>query len=660
MAGAGLSMLAVAVAMACGGFFPNAMFSDRVGALRGTPANTFAYEAEHLVTPDRSGTLSDADINAYGDKALALLKANVGADGDKSSAPPEAATGVAADAAEQDTAQAEDSRMQCDWRSFFNSTECAAAIVPADLKQAIALYAQQTAHGSANGVQSLRFIAGWALKDRVRVDALIDDPVAQRLLVAYALARVGDTYADDKSGDSDYLPLDAAVGAKNVKVNPQLVTLIDAIDAHGLGHSEGADRLAALAYRTGRYDLAAKMADKQTTPLASWVRAKLALQKGDLAAAGAAYADAVKAFPVQAVDLASLESDNVSLIRGERGVLAVARGEYVEAMGYIYGAAQGRASDRRDEDFGDRDYEGDVTYLAERVLTADELKSFVDKNAPANVPASADERAASLRVTLRNMLARRLMREGRYDEAMPYFAEVTPAVLLKPPFSSSAQDALTRQAAQDFAKAMKAADHAWSSTEKARQLFAAAQIAHDQGANILGYDDWHNQLHNQSLNQADGAQTYFGADESKRLEASGGVRIPHEQYMYTATDLAWRAADALPPRSQAFAATLCTASGWMIYANYYVYDAEKDRAARIHKIYRRYVKEGPYVDWAEDFGRQCEDPDFTAAESMVRAQYIAHAKHWARRALPYLAGVTVLIGLWGIMLWRRRRKVTAG
>ena len=77
-------------------------------------------------------------------------------------------------------------------------------------------------------------------------------------------------------------------------------------------------RLAALSYRTGRYDLAAKLAAESSSPLAEWVKAKIALQKGDLAAAAAHYAAASKGFP-EARDTNQLDSDNANLVVGETG-----------------------------------------------------------------------------------------------------------------------------------------------------------------------------------------------------------------------------------------------------------------------------------------------------------------------------------------------------
>ena len=57
-----------------------------------------------------------------------------------------------------------------------------------------------------------------------------------------------------------------------------------------------ADRVAALAYRIGRYDLAQSLASRLDTALAWWVRAKLALRQGDSVQAAQAYARAAAAF----------------------------------------------------------------------------------------------------------------------------------------------------------------------------------------------------------------------------------------------------------------------------------------------------------------------------------------------------------------------------
>lgn len=80
----------------------------------------------------------------------------------------------------------------CTYDDLVNATACMDAIPPADLKLAVHLYADQAARGSVSGGASLRLLANWALTAPGRAARLIDDPISQRLLVAYGLARVGD------------------------------------------------------------------------------------------------------------------------------------------------------------------------------------------------------------------------------------------------------------------------------------------------------------------------------------------------------------------------------------------------------------------------------------------------------------------------------------
>src|SRR5262249_24569531 len=131
----------------------------------------------------------------------------------------------------------------------------------------------------------------------------------------------------------------------------------------------------------------------------------------------------------------------------------------------------------------------DVTYLAERVLTIDELKSFVDARVPASAPPAPAKAGSStesyypgsapLGDNLRWLLARRMMRAGRYDEAQNYF-----------PASGNARfgkDDL-RAKAREFAQAVHDAEHAWTDVSKAQARYAAAAIQRELGMELFGYE----------------------------------------------------------------------------------------------------------------------------------------------------------------------------
>ena len=542
----------------------------------------------------------------------------------------------------------------CGWAAFTRNDACASEVAPTDLKHAIALYAAQAGHGSGQAVDSLEAIAGAVLANDGQAAALIDGPVSQRMLVAYALARVAPQTSDGK-------PL------------PALTQLVDAVLANGADKVASADRLASLAYELGRYDDAEKLLAKADGPLASWVRAKLALRKGDAAAAATAYAEAAKAFPRADDPKATLEAGNVHLLMGERGVLALSRGEYVEALTRLYEAAKAVGGDGNTFDelsSSGTGYGNDAAYVAERVLTVDELKTFVDAHAPAYSAAkkTGDEQTPygsdSVDDHLRYLLARRLMRVGRYDEAYAYF----PAAGDK-----RFGDVDLPARAKAYAAAVHEGDSAWTDIGKAEARYAAAKIAREDGMEILGYEQGPDYFDNggyfqggsgKSTESLKGPEVTDG--ERQRFKESAPQPDRRLHYRYIAADRAVSAADLLPPRSQAFAATLCQATHWMLEgppdyneaADGEVGKPLNERQRRVNAYYARYVKEGPYVEWAGDFGWSCEEPDFARARALKRAQQVAAVKHFVRHWLPLEAGVAVLAvaGLgWAIVRRRRRR-----
>ncbi|MDR3444653.1 hypothetical protein [Dyella sp.] len=556
---------------------------------------------------------------------------------------------------------------------------CGNGLTADDLRRAITLYAAQAGHRSDSAVNSLIAVADFSMRQPQLIDPLIDSPVPQRLLVAYALARM--------EGASDDTSASTTTAATKPKIDPRLTALVQAIEKRGLDHVAGADRLASLAYQVGNYDLAARLVDKSSGPLAEWVRAKLALQKGDMAAASAAYAAAAKAFPKTDDPQAAIEPANAHLISGEDGVLALARGEYVEAMGHLYDAASAVGGDGNEyEDEGDAvgmGYGNDASYVAERVLTVDELKSFVDAHAPESPNPPKDKQADTyyrmqfpLADNVRWLLARRLMRAGRYDEAFAYFPKDDDPRITTQDDNGKSEPANLRNKARAYAKAMHDGQHAWTDIGKAQGLYAAAAIARENGMEILGYEQGPDFQDNGGSFQGGSGQTpdslkqhYVTDGERQRYAESVAKPDYRFHYRYIAADEASQAADLLPPRSQAFAAVLCKATGWMLdgppdYEDHYQYYGDpapsqpSERERRAMAFYQRYVKQGAYVSWATDFGHTCEEPNFDSARALKRAQQVRAVKHAVRHYFPYELGAFVLV-VAGFAAWlvrRRKRK----
>ncbi len=520
-----------------------------------------------------------------------------------------------------------------------------------EIAAAVILYAEQAARGSVSGVDSLRTIARQLLQPDPKhdsqmdcFDASIGDATVLRLWVAYALARFADMRAVGE-------PIDA--GRQFQRVEPHgLRDLLRVINkGPGVKHIAGADRLAALAYGSGEYDLARQLTDQTTGPLASWVKAKLALQQGDLKRAAAFYAEASKAFP-PAGEPPVLEDGNVKRLTGESAVLALARGEYVDALEYLYPVAGV--------------YWGDVAYIAERVLTTDELKHFVDARVPAPAPPLPKSGVATVEyywpfqadpaVRLRDLLARRLVRDGRYKEALAYF---------HPPQGRHFRDQNIPKDVTEYAQALNEATGDWRSINRARGWYRASVLAPESGMEMMGYegDPDYSGLYGNfdgGLGQSNPGFSFVTEGERSRFEASAAIPYQRFHYRYIAVEDARHSADLLPPRSQAFAAVLCRATGWMMSSR--IMGSREDNAVKL-QLYRRYLKEGPYVPWAAHFGLSCPEPDFDGAARLPRVLLVRNTRHFVGHhrweggltlALAMVAGALALVGL------RRRRLRQAG
>jgi hypothetical protein len=231
------------------------------------------------------------------------------------------------------------------------------------------------------------------------------------------------------------------------------------------------------------------------------------------------------------------------------------------------------------------------------------------------------------------LLGRRLLREERYDEALGYFDN--PDLAKK---------------ARLYAQQRQLADSAWWPTKRAAALFNAAWTAREWGMDILGYEmspDFATFGGNYSLEStALKVGPLVSEGEVQRQQASAAQPDERFHYRFVATALAGRAADNLPHTSQAFAAVLCAAAGWN--------SSPEEQSA----LYQRYVKEGPYVDWAVDFGHQCPYPDFESASK----RYVTQVTDTTRSALrPYkrplqMGGVIAVTAAALLLINRRRRR----
>ena len=480
-----------------------------------------------------------------------------------------------------------------------------------DWAGAIELYEAQNLHGSAVGNTSLKQLMNeLAELPEGELARLLEHKPVQQLVTASLLSRQGWSFGDEP---------------------PNEKKLVKLLKNSSRGSLENSDRLAAVNYQQGDYASAkAFLESAGDGGLAWWLRAKLALRDGDKNAAAAAYAKAAQAFPQtedwgyrRTTDWAYETVQPKCRVEGESAILALQRGEYLQAFVQLF-----RSNDV---------YWFDTAAVAERVLTVDELKQYVDETVPAPAVLSQEERDSyvplSVAAKLRNLLGRRLLREGHYEAAISYFDNPD-----------------LQHKARLYAEQRLKADAAWWPTRRASALYNAAWTAREWGMDILGYEVAPDyavfgggfSLENTELKVG----PLVSEAEVQRQKISEAQPDQRFHYRFVATALASRAADNLPHTSQAFAAVLCNAAGFN--------SSLEEQSA----LYQRYVKEGPYVPWAVDFGNQCPYPDFENADK----RYVTQVTDSVRATLrPYkwpvqIAAILLVVGTALLLITRRQRK----
>lgn len=474
---------------------------------------------------------------------------------------------------------------------------------------AIRLYAEQAAHGSQSGATSLLFMARAIARDEARLQRVLKEPLGQRLMATHAWTRGQETlWLED--GESP-TPL------------PRLMEALAAVP--GLA---GADRLAAAAWRAGRFDLAERFAGQERTALAAWVKAKLALRRGDKAAAEQYLAEASQGFPEQenwAVNEWMPPLRPRARVEGERTLLALLRDDFPQAAELVVKTCSWP----------------DIAYVAERVLTVEELQRFTTAHA-STLESRCNTTPGSS--PLRLLLGRRLLRNGRGQESLEYF-----------------RGTKWEEPARKYVEALEQARSAWRDLDEAQALYSAALLARSSGMEVMGtevapdwswlegeYDvgGWNAEV--QRAFEGSPARALLGElplnseAERARLTAHAPPHTVRFHYRSTAADLAEKAAQLVPPRSQAYAALLC-------HAARFVWSTEPER---VQRLWSTYVKNGALLSERMMFGQSCPEPDF----ERLRNQKIAMPwRTWRLRTVA-MVGSGFLLPMVGVVLLVRRKR----
>ena len=326
---------------------------------------------------------------------------------------------------------------------------------------------------------------------------------------------------------------------------------LEALAAAGVTDAEGADLLALAAYRRGDMETAAEWLDRSAeSALVLWLRAKLLLRRGAVDDAALLLARVCRQFPSdedwKRDTLSSADHhDRTAWARalGELGVLRLARRQYVEALDALLRSRNWM----------------DAAYVAERVLTPDELIAYVDRHwqrSPEKLEKWVQARS-SPRGSIRYLLARRLARHGRFEEATRYLpGDLQPQL-------ASYRSAIDTGNARRGARA-----------DRGRAFWSAARIARHQGMELFGTEvepDWSlwggsHDLHyyeNERRERGSGDIVSVSEDEMRRVERHGVDPLKRFHYRYRAVEHAWAASQFLEDGSEELARLLCIAGSWI-------------------------------------------------------------------------------------------------
>jgi hypothetical protein len=410
-----------------------------------------------------------------------------------------------------------------------------------DFAPAARLYLEQFATGDRTAVGSLRFLAERLLSPEGdgQLEAFAADPRLREIPTALLLlAREGRHESDVAEGAT--------------------ARWFAALERAGVTDAPYAARLALAAYRAGRFPACARWLTLAAPDddLALWLRAKLALREGRIADASdllsravrhSARADSPVASFVVFEDCDFDPAPAIAHLRAELAMLKLTTRDYTEALTLLLESR----------------YWEDAAYVAERVLTVDELKTFVSTFAPPTPVAPApppaapdhDEPRVERTLDLRALLARRLVRHNRLDEARPFFpATFTPSF-------------------DRFVTLLRAGrDSAQPATLRATSLMEAARVLRHEGMELRGTElspdfaiwdgsyEGGNMLAVRAQLPAHLAPTQ---DEFWRASAQDTGRGQRYHYRYCAADLAWEAIALMPDETDATARALIEAGGWL-------------------------------------------------------------------------------------------------
>lgn len=403
--------------------------------------------------------------------------------------------------------------------------------------RAVELYLEQLAGGDPTALSSLRFVAErTARNDTLSLAALAGHLPTRRVLTAYLVSQGGPVALSPQPPSKEL----AAAWLK-------------ALEMAGAGDVAGADRAAWAAYQAGDMKAAERWLSiaPADSGIARWIRAKLLLRAGKLEEGAAMLARASAAFPIDETwdectrweDIVDRSMNPSGRALGEAGVVLLARRQYTEALDALLRGG----------------FWTDAAYVAERVLTVDELRAYLDRTWATVKPVEGSDwydakrdKPEDTAAHLKYVLGRRLARLGKFEIAAPYMPDGQRGLLAS------------------LAELMRAGrDPRRGGPDRARSLWAAAQLTREHGMALLGTELAPDAVvyggsFSMSLeSRKAGSSLGPSPDELTRSTRNAPAPDKRWHYRFVGTNLAWEAASLMPDQDEGTATVLCTAGTWI-------------------------------------------------------------------------------------------------
>jgi hypothetical protein len=425
------------------------------------------------------------------------------------------------------------------------------------LVRAIHLYSQAYAAGEIHAAEALQLLCKDIFdKQPEALAELTRDDKSAAVVTAFVLAWGGKFVTAPKAQQVKQWLDDLKSAMADPQIGPKLVEHL------------GPDRLllACYLYHLDPGTTAEWRSRSLASPLSDWIWAKVCLAGGPshLDQAATLLARAAAGFSKDEtwldVDGGHYENGRRNLaprdrVNAELGVVELARGHYAAALDLLLRAG----------------WWEDAAYVAECVLTPEELAGYVDVNwpllasLPTNAPPSVTAQAtkdSECCEFIRSMLARRLTRLGRWKQGRPYFNERARAIL------------------DSYVAAIQQGHNAdRSDDDRADSFRLAASLARDHWLELFEHETDTAKsyaLRNVGLQylptaivacrEHPASESMLGAlpDEVKRTTANAPHDRSDREAAHIAAGHAWSAAELMPDESDETARVLCAAGNWLI------------------------------------------------------------------------------------------------